>query len=100
MSSTFAVGPAIPALLTRTSRPPSSRPTSTKSRSTSANKATSARVRVIFAGSDLSAASSISHTCTRAPWSTKVCAMARPIPAAPAVISTRLPLAERFIAFH
>src|SRR3954468_23965283 len=100
MSSTFAVGPAMPALLTSTSRPPSCCASSTKSRSTSANKATSARVREIFAGSDLSAASSTSHTCTRAPWSTKVCAMARPIPAAPAVTSTRLPLAERFIADH
>src|SRR5262249_22088800 len=98
MSSTFAVGPVMPALLTRTSSPPRWRSTSANRRSTSAMFATSARVRLIACGSSASARSSISHTCTRAPCSRKVCAIARPMPAAPAVTRTRISLAERFTA--
>src|SRR5205085_730771 len=98
ISSTLSLGPAMPALFTSTSRPPSSRSTSANRRSTSARFATSARVRVIACGSCASARSSISHTWTRAPWSRKVCAMARPMPAAPAVTRTRISLAERFMA--
>src|ERR1051325_1025540 len=98
MSSTLAVGPAMPALFTSTSSPPRLRSTSANRRSTSATFATSARVRLIACSSSASAGSSISHTCTRAPWSRKVSAMARPMPAAPAVTRTRISLAERFTA--
>src|SRR6267142_6731072 len=98
MSSTLAVGPAMPALLTSTSRPPRWRCTSSNRRSTSANFATSARDRVIPSGSCPIALASTSHTCTRAPSSRNVCAITRPIPAAPAVTSTRSPVAESLMA--
>src|ERR1700674_291545 len=97
MSSTFAVGPAMPALLTSTSSPPSSRSTSAKRRSTSARRETSATLWVTAGRSRrqaASAAASMSHTCTRAPCCWNVAAMARPIPAAPAVTSTRNPWAD------
>src|SRR5262245_22231158 len=98
ISSTGAVGPAMPALLTSTSSPPRLRRTSSNSRSTSATLATSTRVRNISRGSAASALSSTSHTCTRAPRSAKVCAITHPIPDPPAVTSTRNPLADRSMA--
>src|SRR5438132_775883 len=98
MSSTLAVGPAMPALFTSTSRPPRLRSTSWNKRSTSPSAATSARLCEIFGGSALSARSSTSHTCTRAPCSRNVCAITRPMPAAPAVMSTRSPVADKFMA--
>src|SRR6266850_140529 len=98
MSSTLAVGPAMPALLTSTSRPPRWRCTSSNRCSTSRRSATSARLCVILPGSCPSALASTSHTCTRAPSSRNVCAITRPIPAAPAVTSTRSPVAESLMA--
>src|SRR6267143_1472415 len=92
MSSTLAVGPAMPALFTSTSRPPRVRFTSSKSRSTSGSFATSATVYGMLPC--LRAFSSTSQTWTRAPWSAKVWAMTRPMPAPPAVTSTRSPLAD------
>src|ERR1700694_699422 len=94
MSSTFAVGPAMPALFTSTSRPPRWRFTSSKRRSPPARLATSARLQLIFL-TLAKASSSTSQICTRAPCSRKVCAITRPIPAAPAVTSTRFPFADK-----
>src|SRR5918996_556025 len=103
MSSTFAVGPAMPALFTSTSSPCRNFLTSSNSRSTSPSLETSASVCVtvgscLFASA--SAFSSMSQMCTLAPCSTKVRAITRPMPAAPAVTSTRSPLAENSIAPH
>src|SRR5476651_2202661 len=99
ISSIPPVGPAIPALLISTSRPPSCSFTSTKTRSTAARSDTSASVVVIAFISALCSASlsaSIacwleSQTCTRDPASTKARAITRPIPDAPPVTSTRNP---------
>src|SRR5215212_4260253 len=101
MSSTLAVGPAMPALLTSTSSPPRACPASWNNRSTCVTCDTSARV-VPTDGSSFrkadSASSSTSQMCTLAPCSTKVRAIARPIPDAPAVTTTRSPLAEYSMA--
>src|SRR5882672_3776987 len=97
MSSTLPVGPAMPALLTRTSSPPRFFFTSSNSLSTSERFATSAFKPKISLGRDASAFSSTSQTCTRAPCSRKVLAMTRPMPAPPAVTSTRRPFAETSI---
>src|SRR6185436_9767575 len=86
-SSTLPVGPAMPALLTNTSSPPRFFCTSWNNFSTWPRSATSARVSGLVLGS-------ISLVWTRAPCSRNVCAMARPMPAPPAVTSTRSPLAE------
>jgi len=91
MSSTLAVGPAMPALLTSTSRPPSLACASWNNRSTSASFATSASVSGFVFGST-------SHMCTRAPASRNVCTIERPMPAPPAVTMTRKPLADNSIA--
>jgi diguanylate cyclase (GGDEF)-like protein len=91
ISSTLPVGPAMPALLTSTSRPPSAFCTSTNRRSTSERTETSAFVRPMSLSSAASALSSTSQTKTRAPASRNVRAVARPIPAAPAVMSTLNP---------
>ena len=66
-ASTFAVGPAMPALFTSTSRPPRLFFTSSNSRSTCATSATSVLLRKMSLGRAASALSSMSHTCTRAP---------------------------------
>src|SRR4051812_42207695 len=98
MSSILAVGPAMPALFTSTSRPPRFFFTSSNRRSTCATSATSALQRKISLGSEASALSSTSQTCTRAPFVRKVRAISRPIPAAPAVTRTRSPLADNSMA--
>src|SRR5919108_1294326 len=103
ISSTSAVGPAMPALLTSTSSPFSSLFTSANRRSTSSSLATSATVCVTPGSSFFARArafSSMSQICTRAPLSTNVRAITRPMPDAPAVTSTRSPLAENSIAPH
>src|SRR3954467_3385634 len=94
ISSILAVGPAMPALLTSTSRPPRVFFTSSNRWSTCATSDTSALQRKISLGREESAFSSISQTWTRAPCVTKVRAISRPIPAAPAVTRTRRPLAD------
>src|SRR5918994_1315640 len=103
MSSTFAVGPAMPALLISTSSPPRNFFTSANSRSTSSSRETSATL-CETAGSCFfvlaSAFSSTSQMCTFAPCSEKVRAITRPMPAAPAVTSTRRPLAENSMTPH
>src|SRR5688572_27361378 len=103
MSSTLAVGPAMPALFTSTSRPCKCFSTSLNRRSTSSSFATSATV-CVTAGSCFfvlaRAFSSMSQICTRAPCSTNVRVITRPMPAAPAVTRTRSPLAENSIAPH
>src|SRR5688500_10233661 len=98
MSSTLAVGPAMPALFTSTSSPPRFFFTSPNRRSTSARLATSALTRKISGGRAARALSSTSHTWTRAPCVIKVRAISRPIPAAPAVTRTRSPLADKSMA--
>src|SRR5438552_6654930 len=92
ISSQRAVGPAIPALLTSTSRPPSVRSASSKRRATAARSATSQTLRVKVASEVASASSALlstSHTCTRAPSRTNARAVASPMPLAPAVTRTR-----------
>src|SRR5688572_11362974 len=103
MSSTLAVGPAMPALFTRTSRPRSCFFTSSNKRSTSSSFATSASVCETVGSCFFvlaSAFSSMSQMCTRAPCSTNVREITRPMPAAPAVTRTRRPLAENSMAPH
>src|SRR5918992_1783222 len=103
MSSTLAVGPAMPALLTSTSSPRRYFSTSANRRSTSSSFATSASVCVTVGSCFFVLArafSSTSQICTFAPASTNVRAITRPIPAAPAVTRTRNPLAENSIAPH
>ena len=85
-SSTGPVGPAMPTLAHRTSRPPNPATTSSKRRSTSSGSETSATVKPPSGGR--SAVPSTSAMCTRAPSSRKASAMARPMPDAPPVIST------------
>src|SRR3954468_1709825 len=94
ISSILAVGPAMPALLTSTSRPPRFFFTSSNRCSTCATSATSTLQRKISLGRDESAFSSMSQTWTRAPCVRKVRAISRPMPAAPAVTRTRRPLAD------
>ena len=88
----------MPALLTSMSSPPSRACASANSRSTAASSATSAGV-VPTEGSAsrraASAASSTSQVWTSAPASTRASTIARPMPDAPAVTSTRLPSARR-----
>src|ERR671914_2800705 len=103
MSSTLAVGPAMPALLTSTSSPRRYFSTSANRRSTSSSFATSASVCVTVGSCFFVLArafSSTSQICTFAPWSTNVRAITRPMPPAPAVTRTRSPLAENSIAPH
>src|SRR5450755_3319433 len=93
-SSQRPVGPAIPALLTSTSSPPSEPTASANSRATEGRSTTSHTLRPSVASVVLRpsrAASSTSQTCTRAPSSAKARAVARPIPLTPAVTSTRAP---------
>ena len=93
-SSTGPAWPAMPALSTSTSRPPSEARTSPKRRSTSRGEATSASVVAMsgrFATSCSSAAAATSQTCTFAPASANRAATTSPIPPAAAVTSTRLP---------
>src|SRR5580704_7204776 len=98
ISSTFDVGPAMPALLTSTSRPPSFASASANRLFTAARSETSQRVEVIagsLVASADSAASSTSQVWTRAPSAAKRRAIARPMPLPPAVTSTRKPLSSR-----
>src|SRR5438552_3067683 len=98
IASHAAVGPAMPALLTRTSRPPSVRSASSNNRATAVRSATSQTLRVNVGSvvvSALSASRSTSHTCTRAPSRANTRAVARPMPLAPAVINTRASLSWR-----
>src|SRR3990170_6759280 len=103
MSSTFAVGPAMPALLISPSSPPRNFFTSANRCSTSSSLATSASVCETAGSCFLvlaSAFSSTSQMCTFAPCSENVRAITRPMPPAPAVISTRSPLAENSMTPH
>src|SRR6476646_9932356 len=91
-SSTSAVGPAMPALFTRTSRPPRASSVPSIHRSTAAGSATSTWAAVSpSAAADRTAATSTSQTWTRAPCAAKALATARPIPLPAAVIATRAP---------
>src|SRR5262245_52349893 len=94
ISSTPAVGPAMPALLISPSRPPSEAFASTKKRSTSDSLETSALVAPwpgwAFRKSARNS-SETSHTWIRAPCPISMSAMARPIPEAPAETTTRKP---------
>ena len=96
ISSTAPVGPAIPALFTSTSSPPSDRPASSNRRSTCASSDTSARL-VPTGNARPQASSALASTSQvargrRRPTSAST--IARPIPAAPAVTITRCPLAS------
>src|SRR4029453_7648099 len=94
ISSTPPVGPAMPALLMRASRPPHSLATVLNIASTSASTDTSALQAMRFVKARFASAialSEISQIATRAPSAESVLAMAKPIPAAPAVINTRWP---------
>ena len=101
ISSTLPVGPAMPALLTRQSSPPSAFSAASNRRATAARSETSHTVQV-SCGSDLaraaSASWSTSQMCTLAPSRTKARAISSPMPAAPAVTSTRKPLMPRSMA--
>src|SRR6478672_7546181 len=91
-SSTGAVGPAMPALLTSTSSPPSSLLTSPKRAATASGLLTSVTDPVMFANSPvtaLTASALMSAMCTLAPAAANALAVASPIPLAPAVMSTR-----------
>ena len=94
ISSTPPVGPAMPALLTRRSRPPSPSRTASNSAATSASLATSAWLAP-WPGwarrKSSSAASATSQMWTRAPCAISWSAIARPMPEAPAVTSARRP---------
>ena len=93
-SSTGAVGPALPALLMSTSRPPRLAATSANRRSTSDSEPTSA-MQPVRPGSPavapVEAPPSMSQMCTRAPASMNVRAITSPMPAPAPVISTRAP---------
>ena len=100
MSSTFDVGPAMPALLTSTSRPPSFEVASAKRLRTAARSDTSHRDQEIagsLAVSADNAGSSTSQVWTLAPSPTNARAIASPMPPAPAVTRTRKPLMSRFM---
>src|SRR5690606_4690597 len=92
--STGPVGPAMPALLTSTSRPPSLRSTASNKALTCASSDTSVR-SVATPGSSAcaaaSAASSMSQIITCAPAARNARAIAKPMPLAPAVTKVRLP---------
>ena len=89
-SSIGPVGPETPTLLHNTSTPPIATAASSKSCSTSVWSATSAPVNPTPSGSP-SPPPGRSATCTVAPAAQKASTMARPIPAAPAVTTTRRP---------
>ena len=84
-SSIGPTGPAIPTLAQSTSRPPMVATTSSNNSSTASASDTSMVLRSQPSGGS----PATSATCTRAPSATKASAMARPIPEAPPVISTR-----------
>src|SRR5574340_775927 len=82
----------MPALLTRTSSPPSRACASLKSVSRSAGLLTSPTLPLmdeLRRVTCCTASALTSAICTRAPFAAKASAMARPIPPAPAVTSTR-----------
>jgi hypothetical protein len=91
-SSTGAVGPEMPALLTSTSRPPSDASRSPNITETASRLVMSQTLPVIAAADAVTAETaspSASATCTRAPAATNARVMARPIPPAPPVTRTR-----------
>jgi hypothetical protein len=95
------VGPAMPALLTITSRPPSFVSTSPNRRATAASSAKSATVVTTpecALAKPASASGSISQISTLASASMKPRAIAAPMPAEPAVTSTRSPGRGRILS--
>src|SRR3954451_3987421 len=99
-SSQAAVGPAMPALLTSASSPPNADVAVSNRRTTAAESATSHTFDVSWGSLDAtarSACSSMSQMTTRAPSRTNARAVARPMPDAPAVTSTRKPSSFRSI---
>src|SRR6476620_1004768 len=85
------VGPAMPALLTRTSRPPiSSRTVSMSSRTWPSSETSLTAARSPLTRALSTASGSMSVTKTAAPSSRNLLAMARPMPLAPAVTRMRL----------
>ena len=88
--STSLVGPAMPALLTSTSRP--FRCPIAASMKPSHSAATPASARMPACPQLASEASSTSETNTSAPQAAKLSAMTLPIPLAPAVMATRRPV--------
>ena len=102
ISSTRPVGPAMPALLTRQSRPPSVATASSIRRATWSRSDTSQKEPVApgaLVARLASASLSMSQTCTLAPSARKAFAVTRPMPPAPAVMSTRKPLMPRSMSF-
>jgi len=95
-SSTGAVGPAMPALLTRQSNPPRLDCTSAIIASTSSGELTSPTDAVkpgLSATAASTAWASMSAMWTLLPSAANARAMTRPIPPAPAVTSTRCAMA-------
>src|SRR4029077_4971221 len=98
ISSTRPVGPAMPALLTRQSRPPSASAVASMKRVTASRSDTSqtdAFTLGSLLASSASAVRSTSQICTSAPSRRKARATSRPMPAAPAVTIARKPLMPR-----
>src|SRR5258708_6802556 len=94
-SQVVVLGPVIPALQTRTSTRPRSRTVSSRARHTSVSSLTSTRrvwvcPPIAFAPA-ASALSSRSHRLTRAPEAARRCAIAKPMPAAPPVMTALRP---------
>jgi hypothetical protein len=89
-SSTRAVGPAMPALLTSTSSPPSA--ATALSTNASHSETAPASARIPLCPHAARAPSSTSETNTAAPHAAKLSAMTLPMPLAPALMATRSPL--------